>query len=140
MNKRSIIALLLLATLPMLLGCPAAQESAEVAVQRSNMRALAAAYGSYQKNNRGRPPKSEKSFRAWIEKNGGALDYGAEDIDEMFISSRDDEPYVVIYGKPKDVVAYESVGVEGKRYIADNLGIVTEVDEATFREKVPDAE
>lgn len=120
-------------------GCSSVGESENVAEQRSNMRGLAAAYGTYTKNNRGRVPKSEKSFKAWIEKNGGAEIYGAATVDEMFISTRDNEPYVVVYGKPKKVVAYEAVGIDGSRYIADDLGVVQEVDEATFSEMVPNA-
>lgn len=103
------------------------------------MRGLSVAYGTYMKNNRGRVPKSEKAFKAWIEKHGGAEAYGAETVDEMFTSSRDNEPYVVVYGKPKRIVAYEAVGVEGSRFIADDLGDVREVDAATFAELVPDA-
>ena len=123
-----------------LTGCGTVTESEDVAELRSNMQSLAAAYGSYTKQNRGRAPKDEKRFRAWIEKNGGAEVFEAQSVDEMFVSSRDNEPYVVVYGKPKQVIAYEAVGVEGSRYIADNLGVVQEVDEATFAEMVPDAE
>lgn len=121
------------------IGCSTAKESEDVAAQRANLQGLARAYGSYQKRNRGRVPSSEKALRSYIEKNGGPEGYGAETIDEMFISTRDNEPYVVVYKKPKKVVAYESVGVDGKRYIADDLGVVQEVDEATFAEMVPDA-
>ena len=141
MQSRSLTVLFAAATLVFatVIGCSSVAEQEDVAEQRSNMRGLAAAYGTYTKNNRGRIPKSEKSFKTWIEKNGGAEIYGAETVDEMFISSRDNEPYVVIYGKPKKVVAYEAVGLNGTRYIADDLGVVQEVDEATFSEMVPDA-
>ena len=140
---KSITSILLILFAISLTGCSASKESEDVAVQRSNLRSLAAAYGSYQKSNRGRIPKNEKTLRAWIEKNGGAGDYQAQNIDEMFVSSRDDEPYVVVYGKPKkgtNVVAYEAVGVDGSRYIADDLGNVEELDAATFGQRVPDAE
>jgi hypothetical protein len=36
-------------------------------------------------------------------------------------------------------VAYEQEGVDGKRYVATVVGAVEEVDEARFRELVPDA-
>ena len=137
--NKTLTTFLLLATMAFFAGCGTVAESEDVAEQRSNLRALAAAYGSYVKNNRGRVPKNEKSFRKWIEKQGSVEDFGAQSLDEMFISSRDDEPYVVVYGKPKKVVAYEAVGIDGSRYIADDLGIVQEVDEATFRDMVPDA-
>lgn len=138
--RKFAVSSLLFAFVATLAGCGTVAESEDVAAQRSNMQSLAAAYGSYTKQNRGRVPKNEDRFRAWIEKNGGAVDFGAESLDEMFISSRDNEPYVVTYGKQKKVVAYEAVGVEGFRYVADDLGVVQKVDEATFSEMVPDAE
>ena len=131
----AIVGLLLVA------GCTR-QEDAAAVEMRSNMRALAVCYGDYMKANRGRVPKNEKTFRKWLEKRGD--DYldslKVDSLDDVFISSRDNEPYVVIYGKPKSIVAYESVGIDGKRYVADDLGVATEVDEARFRELVPDAE
>lgn len=126
----------------MLTGCGTKSESEEVAELRSNMQSLAAAYGTYTKTNRGRVPKSEKQFRTWIEKQGPdeLTILGVETIDDLFTSSRDNEPYVVVYGKSKQIVAYEAVGVDGERYVADNLGSIELVDEARFRELVPDAE
>lgn len=122
-------------------GCGVKSETAEVAELRSNMRSLAVAYGNYIKTNRGRAPKSEKQFRAWIEKQGpDELEIlGVESVDDIFISTRDNEPYVVVYGKQKQIVAYEAVGVEGQRYVADNIGSIELVDEARFSELVPDA-
>ena len=40
-------------------------------------------------------------------------------------------------GQP--VVAYETTGVGGKRLVANTLGAIDEVDEATFRTLVPNA-
>ncbi len=124
------------------LGCGPKIEAPESTEMRSNMRSLAVAYGAYTRDNRGRPPKDEKAFRKWLDKQGP--DYPqilkVESIDEIFISSRDNEPYVIAYGKAKRIVAYEAVGVEGKRFVADDLGVVEELDEATFDERVPDAE
>lgn len=139
---RISVHITLLCLFATLLGCGSSGESEDVVEVRSNMRSLAVAYGNYTKMNRGRVPKSEKSFRAWIEKQGpDFLDsLGVDNVDDIFISSRDNEPYVVVYGKPEEVVAYEAVGVDGRRFITDNLGVTQEVDEATFREKVPNAE
>ena len=122
-------------------GCGTNAEPEDVVQQRSNMRSLAVAYGNFTKSNRGRVPKSEKTFRAWIEKQGPDFltNLGVENVDDIFISTRDNEPYVVVYGKQKRIVAYEKVGVAGKRFITDDLGVTQEVDEAKFHELVPDA-
>lgn len=139
-NKLVILALIL-SLFAISLGCGSGAESADVAELRSNMRSLAVAYGNYIKSNRGRAPKSEKQFRAWIEKQGDdeLVILGVDSIDDIFISTRDNEPYVVVYGKSERVVAYEAVGVDGQRYIADNVGSIELVDEARFNELVPDA-
>ena len=70
---------------------------------------------------------------------------GATSPDELFISDRDGKPYVVYYagqrpkGVAQDVVAFEQVGVDGKRLVAYGLGSVVEVDEQRFNELVPEA-
>jgi len=126
----------------MILGCGPTTEPVESTELRSNMRSLAVAYGGYMRENRGRPPKNEAAFRKWLDKQGP--DYPeilkVDSIDEIFVSSRDNEPYVIAYGKPKRTVAYEAVGVDGKRFVADDLGVVEELDADAFAERVPDAE
>ena len=131
----------LLFLLAAFLGCGPGGEPEDVTEMRSNMRDLAVAYGNYTKMNRGRVPKSEKSFRAWIDKQGPDFltSLGVDNVDDIFVSTRDNQPYVVVYGKAEQIVAYEAVGVDGRRFITDNLGVTQEVDEATFNEMVPNA-
>jgi len=141
MRQFSTILAVLTLFLFLSVGCGEKTESEDVVEQRSNMRTLCVAYGNYTKSHRGRPPQSEKSFRAWIEKEGPDFltNLGIDNLDDIFISTRDNEPYVIVYGKKKRIVAYEAVGVDGKRFISDNLGVTTEVDEAEFNELVPNA-
>lgn len=137
----SLASILLAFLLTSLSGC-GPKVDVESAELRSNMRALAVCYGDYMKTNRGRAPKSENALRSWIEKRGDEYleVLHVDSIDDIFVSSRDNEPYVVIYGKPANIIAYEAVGIDGKRYVADNLGVAMEVDAAKFAEMVPDAE
>ena len=134
--------LLALAIAASVIGC-AETEDPESAKMTSNMRGLAVAYGQFSSRHRGRPPKSEKELRAFIEKEMGGVTYAESynmtSVDDLFISSRDNEPYEVIYGKKSKIVAYEKVGVDGKRFVAHDLGAAEEVDEATFAELVPNA-
>ncbi|HEX2473540.1 MAG TPA: hypothetical protein VHK01_02270, partial [Lacipirellulaceae bacterium] len=65
-------------------------------------------------------------------------------LEELFISERDGEPYVIFYGQrpagvAADVVAYERTGVDGKRFVGDSVGGVGEVDEQAFAGMVPPA-
>ena len=57
------------------------------------------------------PAGYEKALRAYIEKQGPEFltSLNVETIDDLFVSPRDGEPYVVIYGKTKNIVAYEAV-------------------------------
>ena len=120
-------------------GCQ--PEQAEVTEQHTTMKALATAYGQYISQHRGRPPKNEKSFRKYLESDAAEFlsNFGVEAVDDLFISPRDNEPYEIVYGKMAKIIAYEKVGVDGKRLIADDLGVVEEVDEAKFAELVPNA-
>ena len=69
---------------------------------------------------------------------------GVSNVDELFISERDGQPYVIFYGRPPaglnpDLVGYEQTGVDGKRFVGFGLGVVEEVDEQRFSELVPPA-
>jgi hypothetical protein len=96
----------------------------------------------------GQPLKSQEDYKRHI----GNLDPAMRDrvmqgadvsnVDELFISERDGQPYVIFYGQPptgvaNDVVGYEQTGVDGKRYVGFGLSGVSEVDEQRFNELVP---
>ena len=89
----------------------------------------------------GRVPKDEQEFKKVI--TDAKIDLGpfkVQSIDEIFVSDRDQQPLVIAYGGPppnSDVVVYEQTGVDGKRLIGHRIGMVEEVDEAAFRELVP---
>jgi hypothetical protein len=73
----------------------------------------------------------------------------ATDLDSIFVSARDNQPYG--YRRPKkgggvpgvgseSVVFYEKTGVEGRHYVAYTTpGKVEEVDAARFQELVPES-
>ena len=90
------------------------------------------------------PPQSEGEFKKYIaSQKGRMLDVlHVENAEELFISERDGEPYVVSYGppangKPREVIAHEKVGVDGTRMVGYATGVVVELDEEHFREVVP---
>ena len=68
------------------------------------------------------------------------------DVESLFVSPRDGQPYVVRYGLKfggpspggSPVVAYEQTGVGGYRYVAFAVGGAEQVDEKRFRELVPE--
>jgi hypothetical protein len=128
-------------------GCGSHRQSQER--EESNLKPLAVFYGQFTGQHRGQPPANEAEFKQFV----GSLSpeqlagFNVTDPESLFISSRDGKPYVIVYGPPKGpaglsgapVIAYEQEGVGGKRYVANAMGEVAEVDEARFKELVPGA-
>jgi hypothetical protein len=131
-----------------LLAAACGSNENKVKQESSNLKPLMVLYGRYIGQHRGQPPPNEAAFKEFVKSTGAAeLPAGAKDADSLFTSTRDNQPYVIIYGPAKGpagpggqpVVAYEQQGVDGKRYVASTLGAIEEVDETRFRTLVPDA-
>jgi hypothetical protein len=125
------------------LGC-SGQDKGALEREESNIKPLAILYSKYVAAHRRQPPPDEEAFREYILSlpENQRKQFHADDLDAFFVSPRDNKPYVVMYGATRrgrsDVVAYEQEGEGGKRWVARDLGIVEEVDEARFKELVPD--
>ena len=126
-------------------GLSGCGDATQVARQQetSHLRALVSLYTFAARTER-RPPASEAEFRKFVASNGGPMleKLQIAGIDELLISERDGQPLVVIYGKrpqgvSPEVVAYEQIGVDGKRQVGLTLGSIEEVDEQRFRQLVP---
>jgi hypothetical protein len=132
-----------------LAGCNSErQQPAEI----KNLQLLASMYGRYTAMNKGKPPPDEASLRKFIaglsadELAGLGLDSG--NLDKLFVSPRDGQPYVVRYKTSASlpgpdgtvpVIAYEQIGKGGKRLVARGTSQVEEIDEQKLRQLVPDA-
>src|SRR5262249_11318649 len=88
------------------------------------------------------PPQNEAEFKKYIAlQKGRMLDVlHVDNPDELFVSERDGQPYVINYGPPangkeRSVVAYEKDGVNGNRMVGYMSGVVVELDEEHFREE-----
>jgi hypothetical protein len=124
---------------------------ANQAQEESNLKPLALLYGQFIGQNRGQPPATEAQFKDFIRAQGKTLleSFHVSDVDGLFVSSRDGKPYVVRYGPAAakgppgpgsaPVIAYEQAGVGGRRFVASSMGAVEEVDEARFKQLVPQA-
>ena len=141
-----LVALVCALSLPTLSGC---SQPAEVPQEEPvvHLKALSVLYGRYVGSHRGQSPPSEEAFKKYI----AALPKGeleslkVENIDSIFVSPRDNQPYKVKYNIPlpppgpdgAPVVAYEQTGEGGERYVATSLGEVQLVDQAKFGQRVP---
>jgi hypothetical protein len=110
---------------------------------------LSLACGLYMSKHQGAMPPNEASFKKFLE-TVPAKERAARgvtgDVKSMFVSPRDNKPYVVRYGLKtsgvpmpgkEEVIAYEQTGSGGQRYVAFESGRTDEVDEARFKQLVP---
>jgi hypothetical protein len=128
-------------------GCT--RQDPPITQQEAHLKALAVCYGRFLAQHRGTPPKSEAEFKEFIQKMpADQLPGGSSDPNSLFVSPRDNQPYVVRYdldrsqlmpGPKMPIIAHEQTGVDGKRYVADIVGQVKEVEEAEFNELVSGA-
>jgi hypothetical protein len=134
------LVLSLLASLP---GCGSNELESPTAVK---LKALSNFYLDYAVAQQGKGPASEEVLKKHIRsqpefilKTNG-IEPGA--IDGLFKSDRDQEPFVVVYGKTiarisgdsTKLLVYEKTGRNGKRLIAYDNGKVDHVNEARLKE------
>ncbi len=128
-------------------GCESSRDRQQL--EQSNLKPLAVFYGQFTGQHQGRPPANEAEFKEFVRSlpSEQLAGFNVTDPESLFVSPRDGKPYVVVYGPTEgssklagaSVIAYEQVGARGTRYVANSMGEVKEVDEAGFRELVPNA-
>jgi hypothetical protein len=142
------------AVLGLCLAALACTRSAKPASENEqHLKALAVCYGRYVNAHRGQTPPSEAELRKFIPSMGPEqlqmLAVDPANLDAVFVSPRDHQPYGVAYkaagaaaapptpgqsGGP--MIAWEQTGVGGKRFVADALGRVEEIDDAAFQQRL----
>jgi hypothetical protein len=111
---------------------------------------LGTLFGRYSSLHQGVGPPDEKAFKEFIRsmpadqaQSISGLDQSK--VDDLFVSPRDSQPYVILYGtmmsapgpEGAPLIAYEKVGSGGKHYVYISPGKVEEVDDARLNELVP---
>jgi hypothetical protein len=153
-------------------GCGgSAVSTGTVTEAQTNLQSISVAYMKFIQKHNMTPPKSEDEFKTWVKSLPAKEleDMRIKDKEKVFISPRDNQPYVIVpnvampgagmgssggsppakgeggpprnagTGKPP-VVAYEKTGVGGKRMIAFLMGGGTmEVNDEQLKEYVPSA-
>ena len=144
--QKPFLAALRAMLLVLVAGCGSSTTSQASDVENSHLRWLLKV-GTHAQS-RGNLLNSQDDYQRYIQNlEPGLRDTvmkgsGVANVDELFISERDGQPYVIFYGKRPagvhaDLVGYEQTGVDGKRFVGFGLGVVEEVDEQRFAELVP---
>jgi len=131
-----LVAVVLLALLS---GCSNKDAKSMIAdANDSNVKRLATMYNFFHMKNNFKGPKDEAELRSFIEAQDpnrlSLADIDASKLDELFVSERDGEAFVVRYGidtvirGPSLPVVFEAIGVDGSRQVGFCNGAMQEVD------------
>jgi hypothetical protein len=132
-------------------GCGAGGVSDQSAANQQTAIALQLAgtmYGEFLARNRGVAPQDAAVVRKYVESRLSDLQAnGVKSADDILISPRDGQPFVWATGRilaPPDPLdspwaVYEAKGVDGRRMIASARGVVVELSQEEFAQRVPGA-
>jgi len=122
-------------------GCGTPQ--AEQPDFEGHFRAIGILHGRFQGANQGRSPNSEKEFMEFIQREGTTLldQFGIGDVEELFVSPRDEQPLVFLFATSPShdrdrVVSHEKEGIGGKRVVVTALGGVELLSESEFEQRI----
>ena len=133
----------LLGTSVLLMGCGGADADSMIAdANDTNVKRLATLYSFFHIQNKNKGPKNEAQLREFIEsQDADRLKRGGIDVsklDELFVSERDGEPFVIRYQVntvirgPSQAVVFESTGIGGMRHVGFCNGSMKEVDDNEY--------
>jgi len=144
-HERRCFYALLYFLLTIATGCGGEVANDDAVPDDSRIKQLTTLYAVSMNSQGGRPPADEAEFKEFVTKSGEELikSAGVNAVDELFVSPRDNEPYVVLYGNEaarlinQGIVMHERTGVGGRRLVGYRGGFVNELDDAEFRKLVP---
>jgi len=131
---------MLISLLAAVVGC--GERGSDQTLAESNLRMVAVLYNQYSSAHGGEAPADAADFRAFIQSLGpGVLERaGLSGLDDLLVSRRDGQPFAVKYEDGDwafdGAIAYEQEGAGGTRYLATDLGSVSEISEAQFRKRL----
>jgi hypothetical protein len=141
-RSRAVVWLLV----PALIAVPSCGSDELASPTAAKLRALSGFYLDYAVGKNGQGPANEQDLKKHIRSmpdqmlSPSGVDRSA--VDSLFVSDRDGEPFVVIYGqkiagvsgKSGSVVAHEKNGKGGKRLVGLSNTKVEHVDEGRFQQ------
>ena len=136
-NATRNLAFVLLVVVALFSGCSNTKKMTEV--YSTNIKKLHGSYMLYLENHGYVGPKDEAELKNYLKNDATAIyllkriDVTPESVDEMFISDRDGQPFVVRYGvrgEADHAVVFEAEGIDGMRLVA--LTNPTECDDDEY--------
>jgi hypothetical protein len=131
---------LLLLFVAVAFGC--GERNSTPTLHESNLRMVAVLYSQFVSAHGGEIPRDADNFGTFVQSLGpGVLERaGLAGLDELLLSRRDGKPFAIHYKsvdwKLNHVIAYEQEGASGTRYIASDLGAVSEITEQEFQSRL----
>lgn len=139
----------LLSVCALVLGCP--QPESSIPLEELRIKTLAIVYGQFVSKHQGTAPSSEAEFKKFIKTVDNQFWEGLKidpaKTDELFVSPRDNQPYVIVYKlkNPSNlesdgfgpIVIWEKTGSGGTRYTGTSLGQIRILNEEEFKMKTP---
>jgi hypothetical protein len=122
------------------LGCGGGSGNSD-AKEVSHVQAITTLYVRASSLLRKKPASEEEFKQAFANEKLDLSVLGVGSLDELFVSDRDGQPIVVVYGSSSKgvapgVVAYEQAGKDGIRLVGFNTGQIEEADDARFSQLV----
>lgn len=122
---------------PLLTGCRQQEEPRQPPLVEVRIRQLNSLYNAFGAIHHKKPANMEE-LRGWAKKLSKTklAELRVDDVDEVLISPRDNQPYVVVNGGPAGpwmVVLHEKTGQDGKRYVMTAMGSALELDDAAMK-------
>ena len=119
-------------------GC--AQENPQADADRLRLKTLGMLCGQYVARHQGQLPSDEATLRRFADESAASLQSqaGVSTLDELF-RTQDGQNFVVLYGMsnpPSDIVAHSPAGADGRRWVVDSLGVVSEWDAQQWQAKM----
>jgi hypothetical protein len=126
-------------------GCSHGDPASRIgAMNDTRIKQLANLYMAHQMRNGSNGPKDEAAFKAFIKTGMPShrlemMRVDPDKVDELFVSERDGQPFVVKYGQSGGpmsqlAVVFEKEGQAGKKQVAFTNGKVEELDDAKYQE------
>ncbi len=117
-------------------GCGKSRQTVEV---ETRLRRLATFFGRYVAAHQGQSPSGPDELKNFVKTAKLDEQLNVSDVEEVFVSPRDEKPFVVRYKTPMTVagthvpvLAHEEDGLNGKRFLAYANTKVEELDQRRF--------